>query len=192
MSKPPADPTSPPLRPHVYDGIQEYDNRLPNWWLWTFYLAVIFTVIYWFSRYDAQIAMSDAEHIAAEMAIIDEKRLAAVGELTDFTLWQMAGNPGFIAEGEKIFMDKCSECHGANLEGGIGLNLADNDWKWGNHPMSVYEVIANGSPDVTKGMQAWAPLLGPQAVSQVTAYVLSHHDAETMAGGVSENAPIGL
>ena len=31
-----------PLRPHVFDDdIQEYDNRLPNWWLWSWYIFII-------------------------------------------------------------------------------------------------------------------------------------------------------
>ena len=33
---------------HSWDGdLQEFNNPLPNWWLWGFYLTVIFAVIYW-------------------------------------------------------------------------------------------------------------------------------------------------
>src|SRR5688572_25728166 len=31
---------------HNFDGIQEYNNPLPRWWLWTFYLSAIFLVGY--------------------------------------------------------------------------------------------------------------------------------------------------
>jgi cytochrome c oxidase cbb3-type subunit 3 len=62
------------LRPHVYDGIQEYDNHMPNWWLWSFYGAIIFSVIYWFSFYDARIMKSDEEIVDAKMAEVEEAR----------------------------------------------------------------------------------------------------------------------
>ena len=31
---------------HVFDGIEEYDNPLPSWWLWGFLFTIIFGVIY--------------------------------------------------------------------------------------------------------------------------------------------------
>ncbi len=191
MSRP-NEPRDDKLRPHVYDGIQEYDNRLPNWWLWTFYGAVIFSVVYWFAYYNIAALRGDAEVVEAQMARVEEARLAAVGEITEEALWQMSRNPGFVAAGRQVFRDKCVACHGPNLEGGIGVNLVDAEWKWGNRALSVYAVVANGSPDRMAGMQAWLGELGPQKVSQVVAYVLSHHTEERMAEAVSLNTPVGL
>ena len=32
---------------HVWDGVQEFNNPLPRWWLLSFYATVIFSLIYW-------------------------------------------------------------------------------------------------------------------------------------------------
>ncbi|HSH84838.1 MAG TPA: cytochrome-c oxidase, cbb3-type subunit III [Guyparkeria sp.] len=33
---------------HVWDGdIREYNNPLPRWWLWAFYVTIVFSVVYW-------------------------------------------------------------------------------------------------------------------------------------------------
>ena len=77
------------------------------------------------------------------------------------------------------------------LGGGLAA-IQDTEWKWGNYPMSIYTVVTNGSPDKKSGMQAWVNELGPQKVSQVVAFVLSHHNEQDMASATSENDPIGL
>jgi cytochrome c oxidase cbb3-type subunit 3 len=181
-----------PLRPHVYDGIQEFDNRLPNWWLWTLYAAIIFSVIYWFSYTSTDLMITNEDRIDAEMALVEEAQLAAVGDINNDTLWKMATNPGFIKAGESIYIDKCVACHGVDLKGGIGLNLVDNEWKWGNQAISIFTVVKDGSPDKKAGMQSWINELGAQKVSQVVAYVLSHHTPEDLQMAESLNPPIGL
>jgi cytochrome c oxidase cbb3-type subunit 3 len=183
------------LRPHEYDGIQEFDNPMPNWWLWTFYGAVIVSVIYWFSFYNAEVMETDAEKIDAEMALVEEARLRAIGELSNESLWQMSRNAGFVTAGKVIYEEKCIACHGPDLKAGAGLagvSLVDTEWKWGNQPMSIYSVVTNGSPDKKSGMQAWVSELGPQKVSHVVAYLLSHHTEQAMAEATTENTPIGL
>jgi cytochrome c oxidase cbb3-type subunit 3 len=33
---------------HAWDGdLQEFNNPLPNWWVWSFYATVLFALIYW-------------------------------------------------------------------------------------------------------------------------------------------------
>lgn len=195
MSDPTKNKIKDKLRPHVYDGIQEYDNHLPNWWLWTFYGAVIVSVIYWFSFYNAEVMKSDQMLIGEQMAAVEKARLEALGELSDDVLWQMSRNEGIIIEGKAIYMEKCVACHGPDLKAGAGLagvSLVDAEWKWGNNPMSVYKVVTEGSPDKTKGMQAWVNELGPQKVSQVVAFVLSHHTEQGMASATSLNDPVGM
>src|SRR3954466_14355115 len=31
---------------HEWDGIQELNNPLPRWWLWTFYASILFAIAY--------------------------------------------------------------------------------------------------------------------------------------------------
>lgn len=185
-------PGDPEVRPHVYDGIEEFDNKLPNWWLWTFYLAVIFTFLYWFVIYDSTLVETEPAYVDRMVAEMAAVRLESLGELSDGIFWEMSRNPAFVEAGKDIFMGEgtCVTCHGPALEGGIGLNLVDAEWKWGNRPMSIYTVVIQGSPDKSSGMQAWMNQLGPQKVKQVIAFILSHHSPEEMAAATTLNPPI--
>lgn len=158
--------------PHSYDGIREYDKRLPNWWLWTFYLAMIFSFGYWFVVHRSAPLTPPEVRVQRKVAEL-AMRASAGGDLTDEQLWQMAGNPDIVAAGRETFVTQCASCHGENLGGGIGFNLADAEWVHGGRPNDIMGTVNEGVLD--KGMPAWGPVLGAQRIAEVTAFVLSHH-----------------
>ena len=56
------------VRDHAHDGIEEYDNRLPNWWLWTLYGAIIFALVYWLVVHTIAVTRTPTEQLQADMA----------------------------------------------------------------------------------------------------------------------------
>ena len=43
---PPRQEGDPDTTGHVWDGIEEFDNPMPRWWLWCFYLTIVWGVAY--------------------------------------------------------------------------------------------------------------------------------------------------
>lgn len=167
-----------PIRPHTYDGIQEYDKRLPNWWLYTLYLTIVFWLGYW-SYYEwFRVGPSSAQAISTEMAKIETARLS-VAKLDDASLWKMSRNPDFVAAGKAVFEANCAPCHLVSLRGktesaaAIGPDLTDTAWIHGGQPTQVYDLITKGV--LAKGMPTWGPVLGARKIGEVTAYIFSKH-----------------
>jgi cytochrome c oxidase cbb3-type subunit 3 len=155
---------------HEYDGILEADNRLPVWWLWTLYGAMIFSAGYWFYYQEFHAGKTPAEAYFAEQAALAEKSGA---DPTEAELLAASGGATF-ALGEKLFAANCVSCHEARGEGKIGPNLTDGFWLHGGDPVSIYKTIRDGVP--AKGMPTWKPILGRSGVVQVVGYVLSLRD----------------
>jgi len=167
------DPNADVTLGHSYDGIQEYDNRLPNWWLFTLYGSIVFSVAYWlfyqtFSVGRTQDASYQHEIEVAAQAQLDREMGK---EVTEESLLLMTKVPAQVDAGAKIFQQKCAQCHGAQGTGEIGPNLTDDFWLHGPEPLQVYGTVMNGVLD--KGMQAWKDQLGPVRVRQVVSYVLT-------------------
>lgn len=176
-------PTPPPpddsLREHTYDGIQEYNKRLPNWWLLTFYGTILFSVGYWAATRQFGPARSDHARIDASLQQIEAAKLAAAStsQLDDDALWKMSLNPVFTDAGRATFNSTCASCHKESLrgvdEGGIGANLRDQQWIHGGRPTDIFHTVTSGVP--LKGMPTWGPVLGTKKITEVVAYVLSYH-----------------
>jgi cytochrome c oxidase cbb3-type subunit III len=198
MSAP--DPTQPPsathaptddtLRPHSFDGIQEYDKRLPRWWLFTLYGAMVFAVIYWGYYETYGIGMSPARALEMEMAENTKQATSKSGVLDDDVLWRMSGDPAVIAAGKITFETTCAACHKPDLTGLIGPNLVDHEWIHGGNPMDNIKTINDGV--LAKGMPAWGALLGSQKISEVVAFIYSYHQRGEKVIAVPGWTPVGM
>lgn len=176
----PSDPQGPKLRDHTFDGIQEFDQRLPNWWLYTLYGAIAFSVVFWFAHMIARIIPTDGAQVDAEMAKIAAAKMASSIDVTnDDKLWEMSRNPVFVDAGKQTFQSLCTPCHLPSLKGkgenpaAVGPNLVDTAWIHGGTPKEVYRTVATGV--LAKGMPTWEPVLGQKKTAEVVAYVLSYH-----------------
>lgn len=165
-----------PIRSHTFDGIQEFDKNLPRWWLLTLYGTIIFSVGYWMYYQQTGVGLNQKEELDLALASVEQAKadaLANADEVTDDSLWAMSENASIVEAGKQVYTTTCLACHGAALEGGIGVSLVDAEWVHGGNPLAVRKTIAEGF--LAKGMPAWLPVLGDERVDQVTAFVLSHH-----------------
>lgn len=155
---------------HVYDGIEEADNRLPNWWLATFVGAILFGACYWVAYQVLPIGSNPLDaYVAEQTAALDR-----AGPVDEAALLAVAADPLMVSAGERLFASHCVACHGSEGEGKIGPNLTDEYWLHGGEAAEIYQTISRGVDG--KGMQAWAPSLGSGKVKQLVAFILSRRD----------------
>lgn len=171
-------PTQDVATDHDYDGIKEFDNPLPGWWLTTFYGTVIFAIGYWFFYHSLGAGDLPMKAYANELAVAAAEEDARLAQLeregkgvTEAQLWGLAKNDAVRAQGEAIFKQNCVVCHGDKGQGNVGPNLTDAYWLHGSKAKDLYVTVSNGVLD--KAMPAWKGTLGPSKVQQVVGYVLS-------------------
>jgi cytochrome c oxidase cbb3-type subunit 3 len=157
------------------DGIEEYDNPLPDWWVGLFWLTIIWAVGYglW---YHVIADRSQEAYLAEEMAAAEAawpvQAEAAAQSAAEFTVTAEA-----VSAGETVFARNCVACHGPTLEGGIGPSFMDEEWIHGGQASDVLRTIVEGVP--AKGMVPWQGILSPEQINQVAAYVISKHSEAT-------------
>lgn len=200
---------------HEWDGIQEFDNPMPRWWLWTFYLTIIWAIGYSIyypawpmisratqgivgteSAGDTRLAVSD------EIKRYDEANAPIKAKLTAADLNAIAADPelGPYAKsaGSAVFKTWCAQCHGAGAAGNVGFpNLLDDDWLWGGDMESIHTTITHGirNTDDADARYSQMPafgtdgLLNATQIGDVVEYVLQlsgqEHDATRAAAGAT-------
>ena len=180
---------------HSWDGIQEFNNPLPRWWLWTFYFTIFWGIIYTIA-YPAWplitgatpgvIGFSTRANVAEDIvqfeamnsdlrAQIETVELALITPQADPDLYNYA-----IQGGAAIFRTWCAQCHGSGAAGvqASGYpNLLDDDWLWGGSVEDIHLTIRHGirneeDPDARYSqMTAYEGILSDEEISQVVHYV---------------------
>jgi len=157
------------LREHEYDGIQEYDQKLPNWWLFTFYGAIVWFVIHWVLYYHTSV-FKDAHQEAKDMIVAVQKAKAGevekmVKDLNDSKfVHQWATNPERVAGGEAVYLNNCTPCHGVDLSATIkskdgkvsplpGRPLNDHIWEYGKTGPDGKEMLTPDGKKVVSPMR---------------------------------------
>ncbi len=175
------------LLDHAYDGIREYDNPLPKWWLGIFYISIIFALIY-IPYYLFLGGPSQEDEYAAEMAAAaaSAPKVDAAGE---DALEKIAADAGRVGEGKALFAVNCMPCHAADAGGLVGPNLTDDHWIHGGRLTDIARVISEGVPE--KGMIAWKKQLSPAQIQSLTAFVRSLRGTKPAAPKPPEGEPFG-
>lgn len=153
------------------DGIEEYDNPLPDWWLGLFWFTIIWSVAYG-AHYHFIADRSQEKELAAEMAAAEERWPAELQSGVEFAMTDAA-----VEAGQPVYTQNCAPCHAENMEGLIGPSFLDDEWIHGGTATEVIAVIENGVLD--KGMVAWKGILSPEQINNVTAYIMQTHAEAT-------------
>lgn len=163
---------------HEYDGIQEFDNPLPNWWLGILFGTMLFAVVY-FYYYTVGGGPTPLQEMQAQVEELQAQKKTGPS-YTEETLLA-AFTDSAKAKGSQAFAAKCAPCHAPTGGGLIGPNLTDKHWLNGTGTaMDIYKIIAEGVP--AKGMPPWAEQVTPEELVGLTAFVFAMKGTNVSGG----------
>jgi len=193
---------------HKWDeDLEEYNNPLPRWWVWVFYITIIWGIWYTIA-YPAwplleratpgYLGFSTRAEVAEDIAAVDAANAEINAKLAATDLTAIADDAALNSyannAGKAVFLTWCAQCHGSGAAGAKGYpNLLDNDWLWGGDIEAIYETVSYGirneQSDMARfsEMPAFGEILEEGEVVQVVNYVMSlsgdANDASQVAAG---------
>lgn len=201
-----------PTTGHEWDGIREYDNPMPRWWVWVFYATIVWGIGYSIA-YPAwplidhatrgMLGQSTRADVDAEIKRFDDANAAIKAQLVAAPLDQIAVNDELkqyaLRAGASVFKNNCAQCHGAGAAGVQGKgypNLLDNDWLWGGTMDDIHTTVTHGIRNTSDAEARYSEmpkfgvdgLLEPAQIGDVVEYVLQisgqEHDAAKATAGM--------
>ncbi len=200
---------------HSWDGIEELNNPLPRWWLYTWYITIVIAVVYMIMMpaIPALPGMgtntkglrnhSDRDNVAAAMAELDSERQEEAVTLMAASLQDIESDRDLqqfaLAMGESLFEVNCATCHGVGGRGAKGYPvLADDIWLWdgtleGIETTLHYGIRHTANPQTrNSAMPRFGrdKLLSPQQIDDVVQYVLNFTERADDPAAVRRAEPL--
>ncbi len=180
------------LTGHSYDGIQEYDNPLPGWWKFLFWVSIFIAPIYYFYFHAGVEGRTIHDQYNTHMADIFELRFSEIGELEpdrETIMKYMLEEKKWMAVGAVVYKTNCVSCHGADGGGLVGPNLTDDHWKNVRNIEDIAKVIQDGAAN--GAMPAWKNRLSHQNQVVLTAAYVASLRENPVDGKAPEGNKIG-
>ncbi len=171
---------------HVWDGdLTEWNNPLPAWWMWLFYITIAFGLVYLalypgLGAYQGWLGWSSTGQYDEERAQAAQTYKPIFDRYARQDVKTVAADPEARQIGQRLFLNNCAQCHGSDAGGSRGFpSLRDRDWLYGGEPEAIRTSIAEGR---TGTMPPMAKAVGDsEDVKDVAHYVLR------LAGRTSDN-----
>lgn len=168
---------------HEWDGLREYNNPMPRWWLGLFYITIVFALAYLLlypglGNFKGLLGWTQTGAYEAEVQQVEQDVAPLFAKYAATPIPDLARDPAAMATGRRLFLTSCAVCHGADGHGSRGFpNLADDNWQWGGSPEQIEQTITQGRQ---AAMIPWGAALGDDGVKAVATYVrsLGGHDAD--------------
>ena len=163
---------------HVWDeDLAEYNNPLPRWWMWLFYLTIVFSLGYLvfypgLGSFGGAFGWSSQKQFDEEMAKANQQFGPLYDKYLKMDLAAVATDTQAQQMGQRLFLNHCAQCHGSDGGGTRGFpSLRDSDWLWGGTPELIKTSIADGRMGVMPPMGA--AVGSAEDVKDVANFVLS-------------------
>lgn len=164
-------------RDHVFDGIEEYNNPLPRWWMWLFFICNFFALVYLvlypgLGSNQGVLGWSQVNQWHEQEKEADATYAPIFAQYAQVPIPELVKDKNAMQIAKRIFINQCSVCHGLNAQGAKGFpNLTTNVWLFGGEPEDLKNTIANGRIGNMPPMGA--AIGGEPAITEVAHYVLS-------------------
>jgi len=162
---------------HTWDeDLGEYNNPLPRWWMWLFWITIVWGLAYLalypgLGSYAGYWKWTQVGQLEQENAQANAQFGPLYEKFAGQEVAQLAKVPEALAIGQKLFLNTCAQCHASDGAGSRGFpNLTDGDWLYGGDPATIKRSIAEGRTGV---MPPFGPALGEQGTKDVAHYVMS-------------------